>query len=85
MIDVPWVVTVNRRDLSDVMVALEGSMAPIACVDDPAACTKEGGCVQREVWEQIRDATQEILENVSIGDLAEKERQYNKNGGRYYI
>ena len=71
--------------LGEVMVALEGSLAPIACVDDPGACTKEGGCVQREVWERVRDATQEILEKVTIGDLAEKEREYNRDGGRYYI
>ncbi len=71
--------------LSEVMVALEGSLAPSACVDDPESCTKSGGCVQRGVWEQVRDATQAILENVSIGDLAEKEREYNRDGGRYYI
>lgn len=71
--------------LSEVMTALEGSLAPIACVDDPEACTKSGGCTQREVWEHVRDATLEILQNVSIGDLAEKERQHNHNGGRYYI
>lgn len=71
--------------LSEVMIALEGSLAPSACVDDPESCTKSGGCVQRGVWEQVRDATQAILENVSIGDLAEKEREYNRDGGRYYI
>ncbi len=71
--------------LSEVMVALEGSLAPLACVDDPESCTKSGGCVQRGVWEQVRDATQAILENVTIGDLAEKERELNRNGGRYYI
>lgn len=71
--------------LSEVMVALEGSLAPIACVDDPDACTRTGGCVQREVWTRVRDATHEILESVSIGDLAEKERKQNDNGGRYNI
>ena len=71
--------------LSEVMVALEGSLAPSACVDDPESCTKSGGCVQRSVWEQVRDATQAILENVMIGDLAEKEREYSRNSGRYYI
>ena len=75
----------NEVRLSDVMVALEGSLAPIACVDDPEACTRTGGCVQRDVWERVRDATQEILDSVSIGDLAAKEREQNKNGGRYYI
>jgi len=71
--------------LSDVIVALEGSLAPIACVDDPEACTRTGGCVQREVWERVRDASMEILESVSIADLAEKETARNRNGGRYYI
>lgn len=71
--------------LSEVMAALEGSLAPLACVDDPEACTKTGGCVQRDVWTRVRDATLDILESVSIGDLAEKEREYNRNGGRYYI
>jgi len=71
--------------LSDVMIALEGSLAPIACVDDPEACTRTGGCVQREVWERVRDATEEILAGVSIGELAAKEREQNRNGGRYYI
>ena len=71
--------------LSDVMLALEGSLAPLACVDDPQACTKSGGCVQREVWERVRDATLAILESVSIADLASKESEYSKNGGRYYI
>ncbi len=70
--------------LSEVMLALEGSLAPIACVDDPGACTKTGGCVQREVWERVRDATFDILKGVSIADLAAKERQ-GKDGGRYYI
>ncbi len=71
--------------LSEVMLALEGSLAPLACVDDPDACTKQGGCVQREVWERVRDATMEILEGVTIADLAEKDRQNGRNGGRYYI
>ena len=75
----------DELKLSDVIVALEGSLASIACVDDADACTKEGGCAQREVWEQVRDATQAILEGVSIADLAEKEREYSRNGGRYYI
>ncbi len=75
----------HEVNLNEVMVALEGSLAPSPCVDDPDACTKEGGCVQREVWERVRDATQEILQSVTIADLAEKERQYSHNGGRYYI
>ena len=74
----------HKVKMSDAVLSLEGSLAPSACVDDPEACSKEGGCVQREVWMRVRDATQEILESVSIADLAEKD-QNNRDGGRYYI
>lgn len=59
--------------LVDVIEALEGSLSPISCLDD-GSCTKPGVCAQREVWEQVRRATYDILAGVSIADLAEKER-----------
>ncbi len=70
--------------LSEVVVALEGSLSPISCLDDPKGCDREG-CVQREVWEMVRDATTDILDGITIADLAAKERRYEHNGGRYYI
>lgn len=69
--------------LSEVIEALEGSLAPIACLDEPR-CNKPGVCAQREVWEQVRRATNEILESVSIADLAERERGSIAQP-RYYI
>jgi Rrf2 family protein len=60
--------------LSEVIEALEGSLSPIACLDD-GVCTKPGVCAQRDVWEDVRRATHEILSNVTIADLAERERE----------
>ena len=68
--------------LSDVIEALEGSLSPIACLDD--TCTKPGVCAQREVWEAVRRATHEILAGVTIADLAQKEREAVV-APRYYI
>jgi Rrf2 family protein len=69
--------------LSDVIEALEGSLSPIACLDG-ADCTKPGACAQREVWERVRRATQEILDSVTIAELAGRERELAA-GPRYYI
>lgn len=71
--------------LSEVMAVLEGSLSPIACLDEPNGCGKPGFCSQREVWEAVRDATRKILNDVSIGALAARERQAGDNGGRYVI
>ncbi len=59
--------------LCEVIEALEGSLSPIACLDE-ASCTKPGTCAQREVWEEVRRATYDILAGISIADLAERER-----------
>ncbi len=69
--------------LNEVIEALEGSLSPIACLDD-GACTKPGTCAQREVWEAVRRATHDILAGVTIADLAEKEREAVA-APRYYI
>lgn len=70
--------------LSEVLEALEGPLSPIACLDESSDCSKMGGCAQREVWEEVRRATYEILNRATIGQLAEKER-LSRAGGRYYI
>ncbi len=69
--------------LYDVIEALEGSLSPAPCTDE-GGCSKPGVCAQREVWEQVRRATTDILNGVSIADLAEKEREATA-APRYYI
>jgi Rrf2 family protein len=69
--------------LDDVIESLEGSLIPSACLDDASPCAKQGGCPQREMWQEVYDATREILHRTTIGDLAARERQ--PAGGRYYI
>jgi len=69
--------------LSEVIAALEGSLAPIACLDDPEGCRKTTTCCLRSVWQEIEAATLRVLEGVTIADLAERERA--GAGARYSI
>jgi len=69
--------------LDEALEALEGSLIPSACLDEGSPCARAGGCAQREMWQQVHDATLEILHRTTIADLAAKERQ--PAGGRYYI
>ncbi len=70
---------------SEVIEALEGPLVPIDCLDDMSACSKSGGCAQREMWAAVRDAVQNVLENVTIADLAERDRAAQPAGARYII
>ncbi len=70
--------------LSEVLTALEGSLSPASCLDEPNGCGKLG-CAQREVYQAVQDATLKILDSVSIGELAAREREHSDGGGRYSI
>lgn len=63
--------------LSEAIMALEGSLAPISCLDDPASCPRSVHSGLHSVWEQVHKATMKILDSVTIADLAEKERAGN--------
>ena len=69
--------------LAQVVEALEGSLSPVAWLDDES-CTGTGYSAQREVWEEVRRTTEQILSGVSIASLAEREREAIA-GPRYYI
>ncbi len=71
--------------VSEVIEALEGTILPIDCLDESSTCSKSGGCAQRDMWAAVRDAILAVLENTTIGDLAEKDRARLAGGARYVI
>ena len=60
--------------LSEAIGALEGSLSPIGCLDDPDGCPKTNTCCLRPVWQEIEQATVKILDGITIADLAERQR-----------
>lgn len=67
--------------LSDVIRSLEGSLSPVSHLHDEGHPCRAA----HEVWHTVEEATQEILDGVTIGDLASRELEYDRMGGRYVI
>ena len=67
--------------LAQIIKTLEGSTALVECVDDPECCPQAGLCVTRDVWTEIKRATDEILESISLEDLVKqgKRKKQDKN------
>ena len=66
--------------LLHVIESLEGSVAPIACIEEGEECSHEfGPCAQRWVWEEIYEETRRRLGAVSIADLAERAREQRRS------
>ncbi len=46
----------------------------VACLDDLAACVHSACCAQREVWREVEQAVERVLQSHTIGDLAGRSR-----------
>lgn len=54
----------------------EGSLSPVGCLDDEVnQCDRAGQCVSLTVWKQIKDAIDHVVDNVTLADLIEEQRQ----------
>jgi Rrf2 family protein len=67
--------------LSEVIRTLEGSLSPVSHLHDEGYQCRAA----HEVWHTVVEATQKILDGVTIGDLAARELEYDRTGGRYVI
>lgn len=53
----------------------EGSLAPVACVDEGNEfCERMDSCQTYDIWRDIYDAVNNVIDNITIADLMEKEK-----------
>lgn len=64
--------------LSEVVQLLEGSIAPVDCVNNPALCHRSALCATRDIWVEMKEAMSQILDSTTLQDLAERQRQKGK-------
>ena len=73
-------------DLESVIRILEGSIAPVKCVDDPKSCARSDFCVTREVWTEVNEAMTGVLESITLQDLVLRQREKDQlKTAMYYI
>ena len=58
----------------EVFRVLEGSAAPVDCVDHPDSCEMKGICPTRDTWVQIKEAVEGVLESTTLEDLARRSK-----------
>ncbi len=72
--------------LSDVINLVEGSIAPVECVNNPGVCSRSELCVTRDIWGELKKAMDKVLESTTLQDLAERQKEKERpEGAMYYI
>ncbi len=72
--------------LSEVIQLLEGSIAPVECVNNPDTCARSELCVTRDVWGELKKAIDGVLESTTLQDLVERQKvKAQTEEAMYYI
>ncbi len=72
--------------LSEVIQLLEGSTAPVECVNNPKACPRSDLCVTRDIWAEMGKAMNGVLESTTLQDLVERQKMKEQpEAAMYYI
>jgi Rrf2 family protein len=70
--------------LSRVIEVLEGSVAPVECVDNAALCARSDECVTRDVWSDIKAAIMGVLESLTLKDLMDRQKAKSPSKSETY-
>lgn len=57
----------------EVVEVLEGSVAPVRCIEDASNCLETGHCSTEALWRRVDSAVREVLKETTLADLV-KER-----------
>ena len=72
----------------EIIKAVEGSLAPVDCVDDPKICHRADFCATLNLWKKLKKSMRDVLEGVTLEDLAKEQREMieqKTKGQMYYI
>ena len=65
----------NEIQLGQIIEAVEGSMAPIACVDNPKMCKRLETCVVSDIWKKLKKATMDVLNSITLEKMIKMYRE----------
>ena len=72
--------------LIEVTRLLEGSLAPVECVDHPEVCGRSEKCVTRDIWGEVKKAMNGVLEATTLQDLVDRQKKKGlPESPMYYI
>jgi len=63
--------------LGEIIRALNGSMAPVRCVEKPAFCERSKKCATREIWITIKERVDDVIDGVTLADLVKRQRKFD--------
>ncbi|MDD2421829.1 MAG: Rrf2 family transcriptional regulator [Heliobacteriaceae bacterium] len=70
--------------VGDIIRVLEGPVAPVDCVNDdlPDCCARAAQCITKQIWAQVRDAIEQVIDSITLADMCREAAKANFGEGR---
>ena len=67
--------------VGDILRLTEGSLAPVACVEEEGSCEREGDSVTVEVWKRLNQAISDVVDHITLADLVALQEEKREKSG----
>ena len=71
--------TPDKYTVGAILRITEGSISPVACVENPSDCERSGECSTLALWEGLYKVICEYLDNITLQDLIEQNKERYSN------
>jgi Rrf2 family protein len=72
----------EQYTVGEILRLSEGSLSPVACVEDGAVqCPRSGECASLPIWQGLDRVIREYLDSITLQDILDREQ----NSGSYVI
>lgn len=74
-----YLLTRETKDytVGQILRPLEGSLAPVSCVDGGDCCDRVSGCVTVDIWRKIQEAVSGVVDHTTLADLVAEYHKKN--------
>ena len=67
--------------VGDILRLTEGSLAPVACVEEEGSCEREVDCVTVEVGKRLNQAISDVVDHITLADLVALQEEKREKSG----
>ncbi len=68
----------EKIGIGEVLLALEGSLGLVQCVDYPETCDRNSCCVTRELYVEINQAISDVLNQYTLSYLQQRQSRLDE-------
>jgi Rrf2 family protein len=64
--------------LSEIITAVEGSLNPVECIDNPEICERSDNCVTKVIWAEVGKKCLETLSSYTLKKMIELQKEISE-------